>query len=406
MIGGERYGAADGSRSAPRGGQSLGRPERILLMTDDGEILDTVLRLAAAAGVEVFRAADTAEARRHWVHSPLVLLDGAWIERCARSNLPQRGRIVLVAHDQPPEELARAAAELGAEHAVAVPEGESWLVQALADAIDPAPPADGTGRVLAVVGGRGGAGASLLSAAVAVASAREAGPTLLVDCDPLGGGLDLVLGAEQVTGLRWPDITVTEGRIPVGALHAAIPAPAIDRAAGELGLLSCARAAKGPTADALTAVVEAGRRAGETVVCDVPRYPTDPAIAALAAADLTVLVVPADVRSCAAAGRVAAVLREQTARLGLVVRGPAPGGIGPEDMAEALDLPVIAAMAAERRLAADTDRGRPPGLGRGPLAKAARAVLAALHSPALGQPAERLGMRNGVRLAEPGWWQS
>ena len=61
------------------------------------------------------------------------------------------------------------------------------------------------GAAVAVVGGCGGAGASVLAAALAVTAVRHGGRALLVDCDPLGGGLDLVLGAEHVAGLRWPD---------------------------------------------------------------------------------------------------------------------------------------------------------------------------------------------------------
>ena len=93
----------------------------------------------------------------------------------------------------------------GAQHVISLPEGESWLVGALSDA------AEGyrrKGSVLAVVGGRGGAGASVLAAAVAVRAAADGDPVLLVDCDPLGGGLDLVLGAEDAAGPRWPELTL------------------------------------------------------------------------------------------------------------------------------------------------------------------------------------------------------
>ena len=33
---------------------------------------------------------------------------------------------------------------------------------------------------------------------------------MLVDCDALGGGLDLLLGAEEVQGLRWPDLALSD----------------------------------------------------------------------------------------------------------------------------------------------------------------------------------------------------
>jgi len=67
---------------------------------------------------------------------------------------------------------------------------------------------------------------------------------------------------------------------------------------------------------------------------------------------------------------------------GLVVRGPAPGGITPEEIAIALDLPLVAAMRAERGLPRSLERGDTPGQGRGPLAAAAASVLDALRAAA------------------------
>jgi hypothetical protein len=125
-------------------------------------------------------------------------------------------------------------------------------------------------------------------------------------------------------------------------------------------------------------VLDAGRRAGETVVCDVPRYPTETAVAALDGADLTVLVVPAEVRSAAA--RVAAVLRRRGTPLYMVVRGPAPGGLSPHDVAAAVGLPLLHAMRSQPGLARALERGILPGRARGPLAAGARAVLEELYS--------------------------
>jgi hypothetical protein len=118
------------------------------------------------------------------------------------------------------------------------------------------------------------------------------------------------------------------------------------------------------------------------VVCDLPRYPTDPALAALTAADLVTLVVPADVRSCAAGSRVAAVLAEHGGDVRLVVRGPAPGGVEPDEVARALGLPLLAAMRPEPGLASALERGSGPVRPRGPLAGAAKAVLAELRDAA------------------------
>jgi secretion/DNA translocation related CpaE-like protein len=169
------------------------------------------------------------------------------------------------------------------------------------------------------------------------------------------------------------------GRVPAGALHAALPAPELEGTGG-LAVLSCDRSPHGPTRAAVVSVLDAGRRAGDTVVCDLPRYPTEAAGAALGAADLTVLVVPADVRSCAAAARVAAIVAEHgSSSAGLVVRGPAPGGIAPDEVAKALGLPVVAAMREQRGLARALEHGSAPGRTRGPLADAAAAVLEALR---------------------------
>jgi secretion/DNA translocation related CpaE-like protein len=345
-------------------------------MMSDPELLDAVLRLAAAAGCELHRVLDAAQARPHWPVAPLVLLDAPAALHCATAGLARRGGVVVAAGGAPPPEVWRHALAVGAEHVVSLPDAESWLVAALTEA------AEGRhhgGGVLAVVGGRGGAGASVFAAALAVTAVRDGQRALLVDCDPLGGGLDLVLGAEDLDGLRWPDIGVGGGRVPATALHAALPSPAVGGRGG-LGVLSCARSVHGPTPAAVTAVLDAGRRGGDTVVCDLPRYPTDAAIAALAAADLILLVVPADVRSSAAAARVAAVLAEHGGAVRLVVRGPSPGGVEAEEIARALDLPLLVTMRPEPGLARALERGAAPGRVRGPLAGAARSVLAELRT--------------------------
>ncbi len=361
--------------------ERAGPKRRGLVMVSDPDLLDVILRLAAAAGCELQRTVDPAQARVFWADAPMVLLDAAAAAQCARAGLPRRGDVVLAVRGEPQAAVWQHAVAVGAEHVVTLPEAEPWLVAALTAAAEGARPG---GCALAVVGGRGGAGASVFAAAVAVTAVRDGSRALLVDCDPLGGGLDLVLGAEDLGGLRWPGIGVEGGRVPATALHAALPSPRVGRGGGELGVLSCDRSAHGPAPAAVRAVVEAGRRAGETVVCDLPRYPTEAAVAALSGADLVALVVPADVRSCAAGARVAALLAEHGRPVRLVVRGPAPGGIDAEEVARALGLPVLAAMRPEPGLARALERGEAPARPRGPLAAAARAVLAQLQGAASG----------------------
>ncbi len=223
---------------------------------------------------------------------------------------------------------------------------------------------------------------------------------LLVDCDPLGGGLDLVLGAEDALGPRWPELALRGGRVPAASLRAALPAPPVGTtAAGDrlLSLASCGRSGEGPHPDALATVVDAGRRAGEIVICDLPRHLTDAALAVVDTADVTALVVPAEVRSCAAAARVAAILAERGARVALVVRGPSPGGLSADDVARTLELPVLAAMRPQPGLARMLDQGQPPGRSRGPLATAAAEILQSLRGPAGNGSLRRGSARGGSR---------
>jgi secretion/DNA translocation related CpaE-like protein len=352
---------------------------RVLVMVSEPNLLDAVLRLAAAAECEMERVLDPPQARRSWIDAPVVVLDDDAAQRCATAGLPRREGVLVVALAEPPAQVWQHAVAIGAAHVLSLPDAEAWLVRTLAEAMESVESGRRMGAAVAVVGGCGGAGASVLAAALAVTAVRDGARAMLVDCDPLGGGLDLVLGAEHVAGLRWPEIDVGSGHVPAAAWHAALPAPPIaGRADGELALLSCDRSPHGPTAAAVAAVVEAGRRAGETVVCDLPRYPTEAAVTALVAADLTVLVVPAEVRASAAAARVAAVLAEHGGSARLIVRGPAPGGIEAAEISRALDLPLLVAMRPEPGLARAVESGRAPGHPRGPLAAASRTVLAEL----------------------------
>src|SRR5919107_799963 len=171
------------------------------LSTSDSDHLDAVLRTAAAAGCEVVRALDPTEARRTWPGAPVVVLDPDAARACADSGLPRRRGVVVAVSGEPPPEAWKHAVAVGADHVISLPEAEPWLVAALAQAAEGG---GDDGAVLAVVGGRGGAGGSVFAVATAVRAARSGERVLLVDCDPLGGGVDLVLGAEDVGGLRWP----------------------------------------------------------------------------------------------------------------------------------------------------------------------------------------------------------
>ncbi|HEV2782474.1 MAG TPA: septum site-determining protein Ssd [Actinophytocola sp.] len=347
---------------------------RPVALVDDGELLDDVLKLAAAAGCQVERLPDATAVRQHWNTAPLLILDASGVRECVELRLPRRGSVLVVTATQPSEELWRDAVAVGARHVVELPGGEEWLVSALADAAEA--PAGSSGRVLSVLGGRGGAGASVFAASVGLTVLRNGDGALLIDCDPLGGGLDLVLGAETEQGLRWPELRLRAGRVSASSLHSALPGRTHGN--GRLTLLSGAREGVGPEPDAVAAVLEAGSRAGETVICDLSREFGDAARAALERSDLAVIVVPAEVRACVSAKLVADRVREHGITARLVVRGPAPGGLRAGEVANVVGIPLLTSMRPEPALARSLDQGNFRPKPRGPLAGAARATLKAL----------------------------
>lgn len=347
---------------------------RPMAFVADENLLDDLLKLAAAAGCDLERVPDVAAARLRWQTAPLVLLDATGVAECERESFPRRDAVVVVVPDPEPQELWKQAMEVGAERLITLPGAEPWLVSALADAAE-GPPGN-AGKVLAVLGARGGAGASVFAVSVSLTALRTGDNTLLIDCDPRGGGLDVVLGAETEEGLRWPDMQLSAGRVAASSLHMALPTRRKGNA--RLTLLSGARKGEGPAPDAVAAVIEAGRRTGEVVVCDVPRQLDTAAWAAVDRADLAVIVTPAEVRACITAKQLADELQARGAEPQLVVRGPSPGGLKMTEIAAAVGIPVLTTMRPEPQLAQSLERGDFHPKTKGPLSTAAKATLAEL----------------------------
>ncbi len=336
-------------------------PARPLVVTDDPDVLDDLLRLAATAGTELEVAADAGSARRSWSAAPLVVVGPDAADGCSRLGLPRRPGVVLLGADLDDAGVWQRAVSVGAERVAFLPDAERWLADRFADAAEGGREA---GVLVAVVGGRGGAGASTLACALAVTASRSGRSALLVDGDPLGGGLDLVFGGEQDGGLRWGDLTGTRGRVPAAVLADALP-----RMNG-LSVLSWDRGhAQAVPVEAVEAVLSAGRHAHDLVVVDLPRTVDDASRTVLAAATTVVLVVPDEVRAAAAASRVAAAVGVLCRDLRVVTRGPSPSGLTGDQVARALGLPLLGDLKPEPGLELALERGEPPARrGRTPLA--------------------------------------
>ncbi|GAB4597778.1 septum site-determining protein Ssd [Mycobacterium avium subsp. hominissuis] len=309
-----------------------------------------------------------AVSRKTWAAPAPVVLDAAAAARCGRWALPRRDHVTVLTAAEPATTTWAAAVRIGAARVLRLPEHEADLVGELAEAAESSRDDGQRGHAVAVIGGCGGAGASLL----AVALAQAAGDALLVDLDPWGGGIELLLGGENTPGLRWPDLALQGGRLNWAAVRDALP-----RHRG-VSVLSGTRRGHEVDAGPVHAVVDAGRRGAVSVICDLPRRFTDAAQAALGAADLVVVVSRCDVRACAATGALAPVLAAVNPNVGLVVRGPSPGGLRAAEIAGITGLPLLAAIKAQPQLGAQVERvglrlGR-----RSALAVAARQVLGVL----------------------------
>jgi hypothetical protein len=100
-------------------------------------------------------------------------------------------------------------------------------------------------------------------------------------------------------------------------------------------------------------------------------------------ADLVVVVSQCDVRACAATATIAPVLTAINPNLGLVVRGPSPGGLRADEVATIAGVPLLAAMRPHPGLAGQLEHTGLRIGRRSALAAAARKVLAVLptHRP-------------------------
>lgn len=345
----------------------------VLAILSQPALRDEVDRVAAAVGLRVVHAGSGSSdqppaSRKTWSAAAAVLLDEAAANRCGSGALPRRTHVVLLTATPPATATWAAAIAVGAQHVLTLPAQERELVDELADAAETARDGGCRGEVIAVIGGRGGAGASLFAAALA----QTAGSALLLDLDPWGGGIDLLLGGETTPGLRWPDLAVQGGRLNWPAVRVALP-----RHRG-VSILSGTRRGYELEPGPVDAIIDAGRRGGAAVICDLPRRLTDASQTALDTADLVVLVSPCDVRACAATATIAAVLSTINPNMGLAARGPAPGGLRAAEVAEAAGIPLLASMRAEPHIAEQLEHGGLRLRRRSALAAAARQVLAVL----------------------------
>ena len=340
-----------------------------LVVSADPLFVADVQRLAAAAGVVPDVVRDPAAALRLWGGAPVVVVGADCAPLLAATQPPRRPRVHIVGRDPVGDILFRDALVLGAETVTGLPASETWLVELLTDAGDgSAEP----GVTIGVIGGSGGAGATVYATALAQTAAL-AGPTLIVDADPLGAGVDRVLGLDVRDGIRWDSMLRTTGRLSSRSLREALPE--------RDGLSVLTWPTNRPSslqAFAMREVLSAGRRGFDTVVVDLPRHPDQVVDETLSRCDHVVLVATLTVPGVSSAARLAHRLPSTGPRRHLVTRGSG-GGVTPESVSRLLRIPLLTSMGDQRGLDESINLGAGPARSRrGVLARAARAGAAEL----------------------------
>jgi secretion/DNA translocation related CpaE-like protein len=346
---------------------TISPPASVLLATNNDVLLDDLLRLAAAASITPQVEPDLLGLRRSWHSCSLVVVGRDLARPLAAVQPAHRPGVVVVGSASDGDELYRCAFDVGADAVFRLPADESSLAGKLADALDGVVR---TALTLAFVGGCGGAGATTLASAVAVFGNRRGLCSMLIDGDPLGGGIELALGIERDPGDRWPKLLNASGRVSAAALRSALPS--VDG----LAVLSWDRSdVTVLPPDTMSSVIGAAQRSSDLVVLDLPRR-ADPAVEeGFIRAATTFLVVPCDVRSVAAAKRLVGPLRDVAGDLRVVGRESRPHALSPVDVAGHLALPLATKVGLERDLPAAMDQGRFDPHPRGPLSRAATDIL-------------------------------
>ncbi len=343
-----------------------------LLVTADETLLDELLRLSAAAGTTPDVAHDVPAALRAWVKAPLVLVGADLAEPLGRAAPARRDAVFVVLLGPSPDAVFATALAVGAESVAELPRSEGWLVERLTDVVDSGP---ARGLTIGVVGGSGGSGATTWACALAQVAGRS-GPSVVVDLDAWGPGVDRVLGLDVVDGVRWEALGHTTGRLSARALRDSLP-----RRDGVAALTWYA----GPEprrlqAFAVREALSAARRGHDTVVVDLPRGWDALAEEVVTRCDHVLVSVRPTVPGLAAAVRVCGRFADPGA-LGLVVRGP---GVDDHTLTRLTGgAPVAVRMNDQRGLSEATDLGLGPVRSRrGPLGRSAATVLTSLGAVA------------------------
>jgi hypothetical protein len=236
-----------------------------------------------------------------------------------------------------------------------------------------------TSAVIAVVGTSGGLGASTLALAIGRRLAATGPPSLVVDLDVRGGGLDVSAGIEHLPGRRWAALSEVRGRVDAEALASTLP--------GEDGcrVLSAGGLSTGAVSErAVHDVVESLVSAPGRVVVDAARAPLPRAL--LRGRALVVLLSGLRTRSLADADSRLGFLLDDARGPGsppdvrLVTRGERPSEDILGDLVAHLGVAHVGHLPDDPRVVRDAERGLWPGSGHDAVRRVADEVVGLVDS--------------------------
>lgn len=361
-----------------------------LVICQDSRLLDVVMSAAASCGADPRVVREAHEVRRWWARAATVLIGAEMAPSVAGLGLVPRTGVHLIASDA---EAATAWSVPLDASVLVLPEQSGFLPAVLSQSESPGM---NRGRMIDVMGGTGGVGASTLAAALAQrCQLRQARPCL-VDLDVCGGGIDLLLGAEKQTGWRWNDLLSVSGSVHDIASSLPTPSGFPVLSMGRTGAESSA-ALQAPGAQSVRSVLDSLCRNVDVVVIDDPEPQDWPGTEKA----MRLVVVAAQVRAVMAAR--ARIQRHGWQDAQLVVRCGPGMGLDPRAVADSLSLPLAGRITTDRRLVAAAQAGEPPGRRSGSrFAKQVDAIVsglgvAALPTGRIGAP--RKGAKHGARHA-------
>ncbi len=234
-----------------------------------------------------------------------------------------------------------------------------------------------------LVGASGGVGASTLAVATGLAGCAAGLRAVLVDLQPGGPGLDVVLGVEHRPGLRWSDLAGVSGPVDGEGLLARLPAyEALPVLAHDRERPFAPEA--GQVCDVLTGL----RSTVDLLVLDACRsvVAAGPARLGIEPGDRAVLLATPTVVSLAGLGAIAPAVAYTVPETFVMLRGGSTARALVDGVQDCLDLPMLTCLGDDSGARAAVEQGRPPGRRPGPVAECA-ADLVAIAVPG--------GSRNG-----------